>query len=106
MIRNDYSGNNGWLKVRLTRASGQVGAFGSRVFIYSAGQLGQDAGRIAWREARSQEGYLGQNEPVLHFGLGGTQLVDVRAVFPGGTMVDRTGVLASQTIEIVEPPTP
>jgi hypothetical protein len=102
MIRNDYDGTNKWLKVRLIRANGQVGAFGAKVYIYQAGELGNDAARIAWREARSQEGYLAQNDPALHFGVGGHSTVDVRVVFLGGVTFEEWNVPTSQTIVVTE----
>jgi hypothetical protein len=102
MIRNDYTGSNQWVNVRLLRANGQVGAFGAKVYVYQAGQLGNDAARIAWREARSQVGYLAQNDPTLHFGVGQHGSVDIRVVFLGGITVDQTNVSSSQTLTIQE----
>jgi len=103
MIRNDYDGTNKWLKVCLLRDSGQAGAFGAKVYIFQANQVGNEAARITWREARSQEGYLGQNDPVLHFGAGKHNVVDVRVVFLGGITLDLSNVLTSQTIVVKEP---
>jgi hypothetical protein len=102
MIRNDYDGTNNWLRIRLVLANGQVGAFGAWVYIYEAGELGNDAARISWREARSQEGYLAQNDPALHFGVGEQSSVDVRVVFLGGVTVDLSNVPTSQTIVVAE----
>ncbi len=102
LIRNDYQGGNRWIKIRLIRSNGQVGTFGAKVYIYTAGQVGVAGSLIAWREARSQEGYLGQNDPVLHFGAGPYDQVDVRVVFPGGATVEGSYIHSGQTITIHE----
>ena len=102
LIRNDYQGGNRWLEVKLVRSSGQAGAYGAKVYIYNAGQLGASGSRVTWREARSQEGYLGQNDPVLHFGVGPRDQVDVRVVFLGGATVEESFVAAGQTITVNE----
>jgi hypothetical protein len=102
LIRNDYNGSNNWLKVKLFRQNGQAGAFGSRVYVYETGHVGEENYRITWREARSQEGYLCQNDPVLHFGVGSSNAVDVRVIFPSGVVVNEVSVGSNQTIRIAE----
>jgi hypothetical protein len=102
LIRNDYAGGNGWLNVRLERSSGQTGAFGSKVYLYEAGKAGDPSALLTWREARSQEGYLAQNDPVLHFGTALNNYVDVRATFLGGTTKDAINIATNQTILISE----
>ena len=79
LVRNDYNAGN-WLKVRLVSPQGMAGAFGARVTIHSqTGEL------LGIREARSNNGYLGQNDPVLHFGLGSENQVNVRVRFLDGS---------------------
>lgn len=93
LIRNNFNGGN-WLKVRLTSPQGQAGAFGSKVRVYRAGttQL------VGFREAKNVYGYLSQDDPVLHFGLGSAATVDVEVTFLDGTRVVRQNVAARQTI--------
>ena len=93
LIRNNFNGGN-WLKVRLTSPQGQAGAFGSKVRVFRAGttQL------VAFREAKNVYGYLSQDDPVLHFGLGTAATVDVEVTFLDGTRVVRQNVAARQTI--------
>ncbi|UCD30143.1 MAG: CRTAC1 family protein, partial [Planctomycetota bacterium] len=101
LIRNDLTGTGtNWLKIRLVSPSGQAGAFGAKVKTYEAGHVGESASMICFREARSQEGYLGQNDPVLHFGLGNRSKVDVEVTFLDGTVTKRNKVTANQTIII------
>jgi hypothetical protein len=94
LIRNDYSGGNRWLKVRLTSPQGQAGAFGAKVRVYLAGT----ATLIAFREARGAYGYVAQDDPVLHVGLGAVDTVDVEVTFLNGSPVVLTDVAANQTI--------
>jgi hypothetical protein len=93
LIRNNFNGGN-WLKVRLTSPQGQAGAFGSKVRVFRAGttQL------VGYREAKNVYGYLSQDDPVLHFGLGSAVTVDVEVTFLDATRVLRQNVAARQTI--------
>ena len=96
-IRNDAAAGN-WLKIRLISPGGQAGTFGAKTRIYSAGQTGKTL--LGLRESRSNDGYLGQNDPVLHFGLGTQYAVDVAVTFVDGTSVTRRGVAANGEISI------
>ena len=96
MIRNELRGSGNWLKIRLVAPNGQAGAFGAKTYIYPAGQAGGTL--LGLRESQSNCGYLGQNDPVLHFGLGQQSSVDVLVIFLDGTKVTRTRVAANQTL--------
>jgi hypothetical protein len=96
LIRNDYSGGNRWLEVRLIGPQGQAGAFGTTVRAYVAGT---DT-LIAFREARGAYGYVAQDDPVLHFGLGAVQTVDIVVTFLSGPPVVLTDVPANQAITV------
>ncbi len=105
LIRNDTAGAN-WMKVKLTSPGGQAGAFGAKVRIFPATQAGGTL--LGLREARSNHGYLAQDDPVLHFGLGSRTEVDVVVTFLDGTTRTMTSVAANQTIAIdgTAPPPP
>ena len=99
LVRNNFDAGR-WLKVRLIAANGQAGAFGAKVRVFPAG-----GGRLlGLREAKSSSGYLAQDEPVLHFGLGSVLTVDVEVTFLDGTRVVRSAVAANQTVTIVSSP--
>ena len=100
LVRNDYTGNNHWLKVKLVSPNGQVGAFGTKVKIYPVGKDKKEF-LLGLREAKSNYGYLGQDDPVMHFGLGSHEVVDVTIAFPDGSEAAASGVRANQTV-IVE----
>ena len=84
--------------MRLVAPNGQAGAFGAKTHVYAAGQTGGEP--LAMRESQSNSGYLGQNDPVLHFGLGDRTTVDVVVLFLDGTKRTRRRVAANQTLLI------
>jgi ASPIC and UnbV/FG-GAP-like repeat/Fibronectin type III domain len=92
-IRNNFDAGN-WIKVQLTSPFGQAGAFGSKVRVYRTGtsQL------VAFREAKNVYGYLSQDDPVMHIGLGTATSVDVDVTFLDGTRVIRQNVAANQRV--------
>ena len=102
IIRNDLHDGGNWLKVRLVAANGQAGAFGAKTTIYPADRAG--GVQLAMRESQSNCGYLGQNDPVLHFGLGRRTSVDVVVLFLDRTKVVRQRAAANQTILIIGKP--
>ncbi|MCK6561741.1 VCBS repeat-containing protein [candidate division KSB1 bacterium] len=94
LVRNDHNDGN-WLKVRLISPQGVAGAFGATARLSTA-----DGSFRALREAHGSAGYLGQDDPVLHFGLGSRDSVDLVVKFPDGTIVTASRVAANQTIVI------
>jgi lysophospholipase L1-like esterase len=102
LVRNDLDNNNRWIKVSLQRVSGQIGAPGTRVSIYESGGLGDETRRIIWAEANAQQGYLAQNDPQLHLGVGVRGFVDILVEFPGGVMATATGVPTDSSYLIQE----
>ena len=97
LLRNDINSGN-WIKVQLISPQGVAGAFGAKVRIYPAQQAGGTL--LGMREARSANGYLGQNDPVLHIGTGEYTAVDVVVDFQDGTSVTLTGEPVGQTLLI------
>ena len=94
LVRNDNSSGR-WLKVELRSAEGQAGAFGAKVRVYPSAT---NAELLGLRESRSNSGYLGQDDPVIHFGLGSHASVTVVVSFLDGTTRTLTGVAANQTL--------
>jgi fibronectin type 3 domain-containing protein len=96
LIRNDYAGGNRWLKVRLTGNQGQAGAFGATVRVYLAGT----STLLAFREARAAYGYVAQDEPVIHVGLGGAARVDVVVRYPNGSQTRLDDVATNALVSV------
>ena len=94
LVRNDKDSAT-WLKVKLRSPQGQAGAFGAKVRVSNAA-----GGLLGFRESRSNNGYLGQDDPVLHFGLGSETSVTVVVSFLDGTTRTVTGVAANQTLTV------
>ena len=101
IIQNNLSSENNWIKIILKSPSGQPGAFGAKIELFSAGHLGGTL--IGYREARSSTGYITQDDPVIHFGTGTNSQVDVKVTFLDGTTAQRTFVSVNQTITIDHP---
>ena len=98
LVRNDLEVNyTNWLKISLRSTQGQAGAFGAKVAVYPASRRER---LVAFRENRSANGYLGQDDPVVHVGLGPHMVVDVVVTFVDGAMRVLTGVPANQTVTI------
>ena len=68
--------------------------------MYEAGGLGDPARRIVWKDATSATGYLGQDDPELHFGPGTETLVDVRVEFLGGAVSNLTSIPSNVLVSI------
>ena len=98
MYRNDYKGENNWLKVSVTSPSGTAGGFGSVLRIYRAGKTGQTKHFLGMRAISGNQGYLGHPDPVVHFGLGEVDKVDVEVTFVGGKKVVKRNQKCNQTI--------
>jgi hypothetical protein len=82
LMRNDTAAA-GHVRVLLRSPSGTAGAFNAKVRVYRAGHLGGKL--LAYREAQGSYGYLSQDEPILHVGVGNVTHVDIEVEFLGGS---------------------
>lgn len=98
VYRNDYNAGN-WLKVKLVSPLGQNGAFGAKVRLYQV-VAGQRGPLLGMREAKSNYGYLAQDDPVLHFGLRSRRTVLLEVAFLGVARTIRMVVHANQTVVV------
>jgi len=95
LLRNDVSGNNRWLKVKLTGARSNRSAIGARVTL-------RYAGSVQAQEVLSQSSYLSANDSRLHFGLGNADAADVEIRWPLGLLERLSAVAANQLIHVTE----
>ena len=100
LMRNETPSRNGWLRVQLTGAKGDAGAIGAKVWVFDAGRLGDGKHLRGYRQSINARAYLVQHSPLLHFGLGSAQTVDMRVQFPGGKLIERRAVPARQLLRI------
>lgn len=95
LYRNDYSGDNRWLKINMCAPNGQAGAFGAKIYLY--GQTGE---LIGMREAKSSYGYLAQDDPIIHFGTGNHKKVTIKIMFVTGEVKELTNIKTNKSISI------
>ena len=95
VLRNEGGNGNGWLSVRLRRASSGSGE-GARLRLHSPSGT-------QWREVGSGRSYLSQSDPRVLFGLGPDSRVDSLEVWwPGGAREVYRDLPAGRFLDLVE----
>jgi hypothetical protein len=95
LLRNDLSGGNHWLKVRLVGTKSNRSAIGSRVVArYGSRQQAQ--------EVMSQSSFYSVNDPRLHFGLGPETSADLTIRWISGAVETIDRVKADQIVTVRE----
>ena len=77
LLRNDVSGRNHWLKVKLIGTKSNRSAIGARV-------TARYGGRLQAQEVLSQSSFYSVNDFRLHFGLGRAEAADLEIRWPNG----------------------
>jgi hypothetical protein len=95
LLRNDVSGGNHWLKVRLVGTRSNRSAIGSRV-------MARYGGRQQVQEVMAQSSFYSVNDPRLHFGLGAETSVDLTIRWISGAVETIPRVRANQSITVRE----
>jgi hypothetical protein len=95
LLRNDVTGANHWIKVKLTGVQSNRSAIGGRVTV-------RYGNRVQAQEVLSQSSYLSVNDSRLHFGLGPVTSVDIEVRWPLGTVEKFAGVAADRVVFIKE----
>jgi enediyne biosynthesis protein E4 len=95
LLRNDVSGNNHWLKVKLVGTKSNRSAIGTRV-------LARYGRRMQAQEVLSQSSFYSANDPRLHFGLGAENSANLEIRWPSGLRETLKGVHANQIIVVKE----
>lgn len=95
LLRNDVSGKNHWIKVKLIGVKSNRSAIGARVTV-------RYGGKAQTKEVLSQSSYLSVNDSRLHFGLGSASTVDVEVRWPLGSVEKLSGVAADHLIHVSE----
>jgi hypothetical protein len=99
LFRNNTN-NQQWVRVEAKGPLSDRGGFGTKVWLYENGYMGDPAHLIAYSEAMASAGYCIQNEPILHFGLGHRAVADLRAQLIDGTVLDFPNLTAGQSLQI------
>ena len=95
LLRNDVTGVNRWLKVKLEGTKSNRRAIGATV-IASYGDKQQAQAVLA------QSSYLSVNDPRLHFGIGQASTADLEIRWPSGAYETVRNVAAGQLVTIRE----
>ena len=95
LLRNDVTGNQHWIKVKLRGVQSNRSAIGARVTV----RYGE---RVQAQEVMAQSSYLSCNDARLHFGLGAALVADIEIRWPLGRVEKFTGVSADQLVWVTE----
>jgi len=95
LLRNDVTGGNHWLKIRLAGVRSNRSAIGARVTV-------RYGDRVQAQEVLSQSSYLSVSDRRLHFGLGGAGAADVEIRWPQGQIERLEHVAADRLIHVTE----
>jgi hypothetical protein len=79
LLRNDLSGKQNWLKVKLEGVKSNRSAIGARVLVHFEG-------KSQAQYVLSQSSFYSCNDPRLHFGLGNASSVDIEIHWPNGSV--------------------
>ncbi|MEM9195919.1 MAG: ASPIC/UnbV domain-containing protein, partial [Myxococcota bacterium] len=96
LVLQNVSPGGHYLAVRLRGRGGNPEGVGAWVTV-------GDSERILIRERRLGDGYLGNHDPRLHFGLPTTNPVDIDVRWPSGVRTTLRDVSVDQELEIREP---
>ncbi|VAW17397.1 ASPIC/UnbV domain protein [hydrothermal vent metagenome] len=96
LLRNNKGNRNNWISLLLIGDESNRDGIGARVTVVS-GDIKQ------FTQKKSSSGYLSQNDPRLHFGLGNNKMVDsIEIIWPSGKTQVLENLKAGQFITIKE----
>jgi enediyne biosynthesis protein E4 len=95
LLRNDVSGGQSWIKIKLDGVKSNRSAIGARVLVYYGNKVQAQA-------VVSQSSYYSASDSRLHFGLGTAKVVDVDVYWPSGLHEQQKGISANQLITLRE----
>ena len=95
LLRNDVTGNNRWIKVKLVGTKSNRSAIGARVTAHYGG-------KIQVQEVLSQASFYSANDLRLHFGLGSLDKADLTVRWPNGGTEQFPGLAANNLVTIKE----
>ena len=95
LLRNDVSGDDHFIKVKLVGVESNRSAIGARV-------TARYGGKVQAQEVLGQSSYLSVNDSRLHFGIGQAATVDLEIRWPLGRVEKLSGVPADRLVHITE----
>jgi enediyne biosynthesis protein E4 len=95
LLRNDLSGKQNWIKVKLEGVKSNRSAIGARV-------LARYGGKTQAQAVLSQSSFYSCNDPRLHFGLASSTSVDLDVYWPNGLHESFKQLPANQLVTLRE----
>jgi hypothetical protein len=95
LLRNDLTGSNHWIKVKLEGTKSNRSAIGGRVRV-------KYGGKQQLQEVVGQSAFLSSSDHRLHYGLGAVDTVDLDIRWPNGATETHAKVAADQLVTIKE----
>jgi hypothetical protein len=95
LLRNDVSGNDHWLKVKLVGTKSNRSAIGATV-------IASYGGRKQAQAVLAQSSYLSVSDRRLHFGLGAADKADLEIRWPNGGRESVRDLAANQLVTVTE----
>jgi enediyne biosynthesis protein E4 len=95
LLRNDVTGGNHWLKVKLEGVKSNRSAIGARVTAHYGGKKQA-------QEVLAQSAYLSCSDRRLHFGLGPAEAADLEIRWPNGNLEKIAKVAADRLVIVRE----
>jgi hypothetical protein len=97
LLRNDKGNLNNWIQLKLVGTKSNRDGIGARITV-TAGDI-----RLVTQK-KSTNGYLSQNDPRMHFGLGKHEQADkIEIIWPSGAVQTLENVKSGQVITVTEP---
>ncbi len=87
MFRNETSSAFGWLKIWGRGPRGDLGAFGTKIWLFEKGFMDDMTRLVGYRQIINGYGYLAQDDYIQHFGIGTRDSVDVKIMMLDGTIL-------------------
>ncbi|MBD3374040.1 hypothetical protein GF406_03305 [candidate division KSB1 bacterium] len=103
LLQNKTRNDHHWLKIDACGPRGDRGGFGSKVWIYAAGHVDESEFLLGYQQIQNAYGYLAQDDPVLHFGLGHHSHCDVKFRMTDGMEFLARNVPSNQLLHFANP---
>jgi len=94
LLRNDVTGDNRWVKLKLIGTKSNRSAIGARV-------TARYGGKVQVQEVLAQASFYSANDLRLHFGLGNAEKVDVEIRWPNGD-TQKLGNIAPNKLHVIK----
>jgi hypothetical protein len=97
LLRNNKGNQNNWLSLNLVGHSSNRDGIGSRIKLIAGG-------KVQTTQKKSTTGYLSQNDPRVHFGIGKNDVVEkIEIKWPSGKLQVLENIKSNQILTVEEP---